>query len=138
MRASQRLRATPATRRSATSSGPSSCSRRSASKRAGTTTSPPYATTRGSRKLFAERAGLDPRRAEITSADLREVRQVTFPNTAHVAPLSPVGRGIGARFGDDPARGPDRASGERALEGGSVGRRTVGRQDVLDRPLEQR
>jgi hypothetical protein len=39
-------------------------------------------------------------------------------------------RGTGPRAGS--------ASGERALEGGSVGRRTVSRQDVLDRPLEQR
>jgi hypothetical protein len=53
-RASQRSPARPATRRSATSGGPSSCSRRSASRRAGTTTSPPYGTTRGSRRLFVE------------------------------------------------------------------------------------
>ena len=39
-------------------SGPSSCSRRSASRRARTRTSPPCATTRGSRRLFAERNGL--------------------------------------------------------------------------------
>ena len=32
----------------------------------------------------------------------------------------------------------DRPSGEHALEGGSVGRRTVGRQDVLNRTLKQR
>src|SRR5213079_1008748 len=54
----RRSRATPATRRSATSGAPSSCSRGSARTRAETTTSPPYATTRGSRRLFAERVGL--------------------------------------------------------------------------------
>src|SRR5215208_4861303 len=60
-RASQRSRATPATRRSLTSDGPSSCSRGSARTRAETTTSRPYATTHGSRRLFAERVriGLD-------------------------------------------------------------------------------
>ena len=42
--------------RSPTSDGPSSCSRGSARTRAETTTSPPYATTHGSRRLFAERA----------------------------------------------------------------------------------
>ena len=52
------LRAKPARTRSFTSGGPSSCSRGSARTRAETTTSPPYATTRGSRRLFAERAGL--------------------------------------------------------------------------------
>ena len=57
-RASQRSRATPATTRSPTSDGPSSCVRSSARTRAETTTSPPYATTRGSRRLFAERGAL--------------------------------------------------------------------------------
>ena len=56
-RASRRSPARPATRRSTTSGDPSSCSRRSATKRAGTRTSLQCATTRGSRKLFAERAG---------------------------------------------------------------------------------
>ena len=54
-RASQRSRATPATRRSPTCGGPSSCFRGSVTTRRETTTSPPYATTRGSRRLFAER-----------------------------------------------------------------------------------
>jgi hypothetical protein len=53
-RASQRLRATPATTRSPTSDGPSSCSRGSARTRAETTTSPPCATTRGSKRRFAD------------------------------------------------------------------------------------
>ena len=39
----------------ATFDGPSSCSRGSARTRAETATSPPWATTRGSRRLFAER-----------------------------------------------------------------------------------
>src|SRR5262245_37000739 len=53
-RVSQRSRATPATKPSPTSDGPSSCSRGSARTRAGTTTSPPYATTRDSSRPFAE------------------------------------------------------------------------------------
>jgi len=60
----RRSRATPATTRSPTSDGPSSCSRGSARMRAETTTSPRYATTRDSSRLFAEPAGLDLRRAE--------------------------------------------------------------------------
>ncbi len=56
-RASQPSRARPATKRSSTSGGSiENCSRGSARTRAETTTSPPYATTRGSRRLFAERA----------------------------------------------------------------------------------
>jgi hypothetical protein len=65
-RASRPSRAIPATRRSATSDGPSSCCRGSASRRTRTTTSPPYATTRGSRKLFAK--GTGPRDRTATGA----------------------------------------------------------------------
>ena len=54
-RASQRSPATPATTRSPTSGGPSSCARSSARTRAETTTSPQCATSRGSRRLFAQR-----------------------------------------------------------------------------------
>jgi hypothetical protein len=57
-RASRRSRARSTTRRSAAFGDPSSCSRRSGSRRARTRTSPPYETTRGSKKLFAEREGL--------------------------------------------------------------------------------
>ena len=71
-RALQRSRATPGTRRSPTSDGLSNCSRGSAKTRAETTTSPPYAMTRGSWTLFAERVGPDHRRAGPSS--------VTFPN----------------------------------------------------------
>ena len=70
-RASQHSRATPATTRSPTSDGRSSCSRGSAMTRAETTTSPPYATTRGSSRLFAERAGLDLDELRPRSARLR-------------------------------------------------------------------
>jgi hypothetical protein len=53
-------------------SGPSSCSRGSARTRVETTTSPPCATTRGSRRLFAERLGLDlPRAVSLPSDRLR-------------------------------------------------------------------
>src|SRR5437763_10451776 len=52
-RASQRSRAKPTTTPSRISAGPSSCYRASGKGRAGTTTSPPYATTNGSKKLFA-------------------------------------------------------------------------------------
>jgi hypothetical protein len=51
-RATRRSRATPATNRSATSGGLSSCIRPSASRRAGTTISLLHATTRGSNRLF--------------------------------------------------------------------------------------
>ena len=63
LRASQRSRATPATTRSPTCDGPSSCSRVSARMRAETTTSPPCATTRGSSRLFAEPNSATPAQA---------------------------------------------------------------------------
>src|SRR5512132_212330 len=80
MRASQRSPATPATTRSPTSGGPSSCYRGSARTRAETTTSPPYATTRGSSRLFAERVGLDLRRAQTNVCPACRYRRVTLPN----------------------------------------------------------
>src|SRR4051812_6262072 len=73
-RASQPARATPATTRSHTCGGPSNCSHGSARTRAEMTTSPLYATTLGSRRLFAERVGLDPRVL---------LGRVTFPHLAH-------------------------------------------------------
>src|SRR5215208_1293813 len=54
-----------------TSDGRSSCSRASATTRAEKTTSPPHATTRGSSRLFAERADLDPRRAGPSRGTVR-------------------------------------------------------------------
>src|SRR6185312_6317958 len=71
-RASRRVRGTPATRRSPASGAASSCSHRSARWRAGTTTSPPSATTRGSRRLFAD--------GPVTAPDLDAAAQFLAAN----------------------------------------------------------
>ena len=78
--ASRRSRATPATRRSPTSGGRSSCSRGSARTRAETTTSRLYATTRGSNRLFAESPVLDLDQLRPRSAQACADPWVTFAN----------------------------------------------------------
>ena len=91
-RASQRSPATPAATHSPISDDPSSCFRGSAKTRAETTTSPPYVTTRDSRRLFASRSGSDQPR-------LRRGQNRFVAGTESVL-TDPGDRGSPARSGD--------------------------------------
>ena len=100
-RASQRSPATPATTRSPTSDGPSSCSPGSARTRAETTTSPPSATTRASSRRFAEpygaRGEARRRRGRAPQAGVRDLcrsrsesgRRRAARRRGHAAPRRP-------------------------------------------------
>jgi len=59
------------------------------------------------------------------------------PRADRRPPLRPQGRSSGSSSRGGPA-GFRGASGQRALEGASVGGRAVGRENVLDRQFEQR
>src|SRR5262245_62170669 len=99
--ASRRSRATPATTRSPTSADPSSCCRASARTRPGTTTCPPYATTRDSSRRFAERprdarGGVEAAAGESVGGLLD--RDLEPGDDAGIAPLcDEVGVGIAGR-----------------------------------------